>query len=153
METQKATLPTVSGSGNSLNLDTKEEISSVSLMAYDEKKHLSSHKDGYGYRDGTSPGMRLTVQAHWYMGRSASASVVYCRVMINQRGGNLYHYGEGSAGGGGYCKHSAAFQEALEKAGVSLSIPVDGVGMSAVREAMIAIAKAAGYGRCPKGWA
>lgn len=58
------------------------------------------------------------VTVRWYMGRSSQASVVYCCVWI--RGKNRYFSGKGSAGGYGYHKTSAAFQDALTSAGIRL---------------------------------
>lgn len=88
------------------------------------------------------------VDARWYMGRSRSASVVYCSVWVRRRGGATVS-GSGCAGGGGYHKPSAAFQDAAGDAGITLSVEVGGVGDSAVCEAMLAIAEAAGYSGCP----
>lgn len=50
--------------------------------------------------------------------------------------------GSGSAGGYGYHRPSAAAQEAIRNAGISLAINIDGRGEEAIREAMLAIAKA-----------
>lgn len=55
--------------------------------------------------------------------------------------------GTGTAGGGGYCKASASAGEAIRNAGFTLSSRIDGVGESAIREAVLALAKAAGYPR------
>lgn len=52
--------------------------------------------------------------------------------------------GSGSAGGGGYHRPSASAQEAIERAGFSLSRPIDGRGESAIVEALFAIAKVIG---------
>lgn len=51
--------------------------------------------------------------------------------------------GHGAAGGGGYCRRSAAGAYALDDAGVALSEAVDGRGMGALRDALIATAAAA----------
>lgn len=82
------------------------------------------------------------IAARWYTGRSAGASVVYCTVWIN---GGLWVSGSGKAGGGGYCKYSAAFEDALRDASVSLSEEVAGVGNSAVEKACKAIARELGF--------
>jgi hypothetical protein len=50
--------------------------------------------------------------------------------------------GSGSAGGYGYHRPSAAAQEAINNAGISLSLPIDGRGEEAIREALLAIARA-----------
>jgi hypothetical protein len=101
------------------------------------------------------------VEARFYMGRSASASVVYCSIWIRGRKNNgMWNSGHGSAGGYGYHKESAALQEALDSAGVSLFGPVyygdrdkrhrrpaniGGVGDSAMRDALVAVTRALGY--------
>jgi hypothetical protein len=51
--------------------------------------------------------------------------------------------GAGKAGGGGYCKESAAADSALAAAGVTLSQSVDGRGLRAVEDAVLAVARAA----------
>lgn len=51
--------------------------------------------------------------------------------------------GRGMAGGGGYCRRSAAGAYALDAAGVALSEGVAGRGDSVLREALIAAARAA----------
>jgi hypothetical protein len=58
---------------------------------------------------------------------------------------NLSRNGSGSAGGYGYHRPSAAAQEAIENAGFTLANRIDGVGESAMREAVLAIAAALGY--------
>lgn len=108
------------------------------------------------------------VTVRWYMGRSSQASVVYCCVWIH--GENRYFSGKGSAGGYGYHKTSAAFQEALTSAGIKLmgspyhgtekTVKINGVeskqnfkrechiggcGDTAVDDALKAIGQALGY--------
>ena len=56
-----------------------------------------------------------------------------------------HRQGSGTAGGGGCCKLSAAAGEAIRNAGFDLSENIEGVGTSAVRDAMRAIADALGY--------
>lgn len=51
--------------------------------------------------------------------------------------------GYGYAGGGGYCRRSAAGAYALSDAGVVLSEAVDGRGTGALRDALLATAAAA----------
>jgi len=70
-------------------------------------------------------------------------SVAYACVWIN--GHEFDSSGTGSAGGGGYCKHSAAAGEAIRNAGFDLSEDIHGRGMSTVREAVLALAEAVGY--------
>lgn len=51
--------------------------------------------------------------------------------------------GHGYAGGGGYCRRSAAGAYALEAAGVELTEEVNGRGVSVLRKALLATARAA----------
>jgi hypothetical protein len=102
------------------------------------------------------------VSVKCYMGRSNSASVVYCNVWIHAeaKAGYISLSGSGSAGGGGYHKISAAVDEALRSAGVQLygspysnrekpnmkhTASISGVGDSAIEAALVAICRALGY--------
>lgn len=95
----------------------------------------------------TSGGLHQPISVRFYMGRSRNASTVYCSVWIHGRNydSGPYVSGYGSAGGYGYCKSSAAFEAALTDAGVELSQPIGGHGMSAVRGALEAITRKLGY--------
>lgn len=55
-----------------------------------------------------------------------------------------YSNGRGKAGGYGYCKESAAIDAALRSAGVELSESISGRGMTAIRDALEAMAHKAG---------
>lgn len=68
-------------------------------------------------------------------------SVAYAAVWINSE--TLHASGTGKAGGYGYCKQSAALAEALVNAGVTLSENISGVGHIAMRDAVLAVARAA----------
>lgn len=59
--------------------------------------------------------IKEVITARFYMGRSASASVVYCCLWINNVAS-----GKGNAGGYGYHKESAALQYAITSAGIEL---------------------------------
>jgi hypothetical protein len=98
------------------------------------------------------------VTAEFYMGRSNSASVVYCNLWVRSPRGIMDASGKGSAGEGGYHKESAALQDAITSAGIELygdpygrgedknkKCHIGGVGDTAMREALIAIARAAGF--------
>lgn len=98
--------------------------------------------------------------ARFYMGRSASASVVYCCLWLH---GDAGASGRGSAGGYGYHKKSAALDEAIESAGIELygtpyaggkarlyrgapinytrKCHIDGCGSTAMRDALTDIAR------------
>lgn len=54
-------------------------------------------------------------------------------------------HGSGQAGGGGYCKASAAAQAAIDNAGFALSEPIDGRGTDKIKDAVLAIAHALGF--------
>lgn len=110
--------------------------------------------------------MREVVRARAYMGRSSRSSVVYASIWVSYD--NVYTSGTGTAGGGGFHKESAAFQDAISSAGIELygspytsnysdaetraaarkvakqRAYIGGVGESAMREAFLAIARAAG---------
>lgn len=58
------------------------------------------------------------VTARAYMGRSRNASTVYASVWVSA--GDKTTSGKGSAGGYGYHKESAAFNDAIRSAGVEL---------------------------------
>jgi rhodanese-related sulfurtransferase len=79
----------------------------------------------------------------WYMGRSSASSVVYCSIWVATPG--IYFSGTGKAGGSGYDKGSAAFQEACESAGISISPSISGVGESAIKEVLSEIGRILGY--------
>mgnify|MGYP003681479988 CR=1 FL=1 len=67
------------------------------------------------------------------------SSVCHCTAWFH---GKKHHgSGYGSAGGGGYCKESAAMNEAIENAGIKLDKHFGGMGDIAMREAVIAIGK------------
>ena len=80
----------------------------------------------------------------FYMGKSATASMVYANIWIANKKGE-HRSGSGSAGGYGYHKGSAATQEAINNAGVTLDSRIDGRGDSAVNSAIRAIVAACGY--------
>lgn len=69
--------------------------------------------------------------------------VCYAALWVN--GCEVNTSGTGSAGGGGYCKASAAAHEAIANAGFALSEPIDGRGTGKIRDAVLAIAAAVGF--------
>lgn len=83
------------------------------------------------------------VSVRLYMGRARTASVVRCVFRAWSDDTSLIGYGR--AGGGNYCKQSAACGEAFASAGVKLRDDVHGRGMSTVDDALVAIAAALGY--------
>lgn len=95
------------------------------------------------------------VDCRLYMGRSSTASTVYCNIWVyglKFDGGTIYGSASGKAGGYGYDKKSAAVSNALDNLGVKLyqddgikPTSIAGVGDSAIREALLAVAVALGY--------
>ena len=99
------------------------------------------------------------VEARFYMGRSRTASTVYCSLWVH---GAEYCAGHGTAGGYGYHKESAALQSAINSAGVTLfgsnyaytghgekpnfkkAAHIGACGHSSMETALKAIARAAG---------
>ena len=69
------------------------------------------------------------------------ATVAYCAIWIRDKESNVYKSGSGWAGGGGYCKQSACVGEAISNAGYDLKHNINGVGMGAIRGALLAIGK------------
>ena len=88
-------------------------------------------------------GLANVITARCYMGRSASASTVYASIWINSPG---YHSsGKGKASGYGYHKESAAIAAAIESAGITLDQSIEGIGNTAIEDALKAIAAALGF--------
>ena len=82
---------------------------------YGGKKETVRELDVVGKIDGN---LRAIVTARFYMGRSSSASTVYCALWVHGKG--IYTSGKGQAGGYGYHKESAALSEAIKSAGIEL---------------------------------
>lgn len=83
--------------------------------------------------------MRDLVTVRTYMGRARGSSRVYASIWAPVGSGH------GHAGGYGYHKASAAIQAAIDSAGIKLSCAIDGVGETAIRDALIAICEAQGF--------
>lgn len=131
-----ATLPTVRQENGRMLDGEKEQIRCYKVIAYKTGgDHWSSRPHDRNFKE------IITVRV--WMGRSYSASVVYAACWINA--GNNYSSGRGQAGGYGYCKKSAAIGAAFKSAGIKLNKDISGVGESAVRDALEAIARALGY--------
>jgi hypothetical protein len=86
--------------------------------------------------DGSAP---VVLRIYW------PGTVAYACVWIGN--GALYARGAGRAGGGGYCKASAAAGAALVDAGVKLEFDIDGRGLEAIRGALAALAVPLGVAR------
>ena len=123
--TQFATLSGVEQS-NARNLaNEKETVSTLTVVAF---------------RDGE---FHHPVTARFYMGRSKTASVVYCALWVHSP--DYWTSGRGTAGGYGYHKESAALDDAITSAGITLSRSISGVGESAMKDALTAIANGLGF--------
>ena len=83
------------------------------------------------------------IAVRWYMGRSSASSVVYCSIWVATP--DIYFSGTGKAGGYGYDKYSASFENACESAGISISPLISGVGVSAIKEVLSEIGRILGY--------
>lgn len=115
----------------------------VQVVAFDRTQDKGRDDVTYDGRFAT------VVDARFYMGRRKQASQVHCSVWVRTRDGR-YFAGNGSAGGWGYHKASAALDEALTSAGIKLAKPIHGCGDGAMKWALDAVAKAAGYARLPR---
>ncbi len=119
---------------NAINLgDKKEVINSRVLIAFKDNKFIE------------------LITARWYMGRSSSSMLVQCSVWFHSAVMEKSHAqwtdcsGRGKAGGGGYCKQSAAFADAMRNAGIKCDADISGRGMSVVDDAMLALGKQQGF--------
>jgi hypothetical protein len=86
---------------------------------------------------------QVIVDARWYMGRRADgAGNLYCSVWVWGKA-DRYYSGNGTAGGCGYCKRSAALESAFRSAGITFDKEVGGTGRMV--EAITAVGEALGY--------
>ncbi len=98
--------------------------------------------------------LREVITVKCYMGRSASASVIHAVMWVKCADGH-WTSGNGSAGGWGYHKESAAIADAVTSAGIELQdlendrkdhwFDFAGTGTSYYPQVFDAIARAAGY--------
>ena len=115
-------------------------------------KELADNGKNYGHKkeliqtfNVITDTLKEIITVRCYMGRSASASVVYASLWITAP--DYYSSGTGKAGGYGYHKPSAAIGDAIASAGIGLSKDISGVGNGAIHEALGAIAEAMGYNK------
>lgn len=80
---------------------------------------------------------KQAVKVEWYTGPSRVVTAVYCNIWVGDDCS-----GAGHAGGGGYCRFSAAFSAALRSAGIELDEEIAGRGLRRVEEAIKAISLA-----------
>ena len=153
-DTNTATLPeTTQGTygmeypNNAKNLGgDKETIETTRLIVFSAKERKRKYAEAKlnDWSPNPHDGFETAVDVRFYMGRSNSASTVYCSVWIRTADGDFIS-GHGSAGGYGYHKTSAAFQDAIDSAGIKLEASVHGCGDRPMKRAMLAIARACGY--------
>lgn len=88
------------------------------------------------YRPGEANAV-VTLRLYW------PGTVCYACLWVNAE--PVHTQGSGTAGGGGYCKASAAAGHAISNAGFTLDKDINGVGIDAIREALKAIAVEIGH--------
>lgn len=109
-------------------------------------KNLGGSKEivnSWSFVVNTKKGLQEPIRIRWWMARGRNAMRVYCSIWVHGKG--IHAAGHGHVDGGGYHKESAALDQAIESAGITLSKHIDGVGERAMREAGEAIVKALGY--------
>ena len=123
-------------------LNNKEQISNARNYGGDKEtfRALSAVVSSNGK-------LQEVVTLRLYCGRTRCAQTVIASVWVKGRTstGSIWKSGTGKAGGYGYCKSSAASSEAFKSAGITFDSPIDGRGMSVVREAIEATARAMGF--------
>jgi len=92
-----------------------------------------------------SSGIRTLVTVRVYGTKARNYVSIWVHAPDDERG--MSCAGHGLAGGYGYHRPSAAMQEALESAGIKLANRIDGVGDSAMDDALRAIAAHFGYSK------
>lgn len=116
--------------------------------AQDNGKNLGHEKEVVHTRslivfDGKE--MKEIAIARWYMGRSSQANRVYCSIWVYTPVFGQYTAGNGQSSGYGFCKHSDAFERAINSAGIYSSEPISGRGMGEVDSFLEAMGKQAGF--------
>jgi len=134
--TYKSSRPFTYKSSRPLKATLGNEVSNAKNLQ--GTKETVSHKTLVVMHKGE---MKTVVSARWYKGRSRYASTMLCSLWVY--GDNYYTSGHGQAGGGGYCKSSAALYWAAKDANIELSRSTSGTGE--MDETLIAIAKGMGY--------
>jgi hypothetical protein len=119
---------------NAINLgDKKKTINAWNLIAFKDGKFIE------------------LATVRWYMGRSSSSTQVKCSAWFHSAIMEESHAqwtdcsGSGKAGGGGCCKQSAAFSDAMRNAGIKCDTHIEGRGMGLVADALLALAKQQGF--------
>jgi hypothetical protein len=91
--------------------------------------------------------MQQPLVARIYGTGAANTACLWINTTNKKHPYGLHVSGSGKAGGYGYHRASAALGEAIHNAGFTLSESISGRGESAMREAMLALAKVAGIKR------
>ena len=117
---------------------TKSDFYAISEAAYNARdKQALLHQ--YSIIAETENGVRELVIARLYASLHREACKVTCILWTN---GNHNTNASGWASGYGYHKGSAALADAIRNAGIRLSEDITGRGAEAMREALLAIARA-----------
>lgn len=125
----------------------KKQTAKLPAENIETARNYSSEKETHNVMHvvaATRDGMRQIITCRFYSARSRGASVHHCSVWFTGKA-SRYGSGTGKAGGYGYHKDSAALAAALLAAGVTLGYSISGVGNSAMRDALRALAAALGY--------
>lgn len=87
------------------------------------------------------------ITARIYGTGSGNTACLWINVTTAKHPDGIHTSGSGRAGGGGYHRPSAALGEAIVNAGFTLDESISGRGEPAMREALLAMAKALGIKR------
>lgn len=77
--------------------------------------------------------------------RNTTTSPCHACLWVTSYKKEVHITGGGSASGYGYCKMSAAAADAIANAGIELSVDISGVGMIAVIDTLLTLARKLGY--------
>lgn len=98
------------------------------------------------YADAETQEMHAVVSLRLYWpGNTCYACVWISSYRAGESRDYISTQGSGQAGGGGYCKASAAAQAAITNAGFALSQDIDGRGTEKIKDAVLAMAHALGF--------
>mgnify|MGYP001573645638 CR=1 FL=1 len=127
MNTETTTYTPAEATNNGVNYGNEKEITRAgSVVAFDPAEGR----------------IREVIVYRVYMGRSRSATKVHATVWVHGAG-SAYSSGSGSAGGGGYCKSSAALAVAAKNAGIKSADSFAGAGVERAERVLVEAAKQA----------
>jgi len=131
-------------SGTAIKLELIESNGKMSVpdKPIFEERHLVCSSP-----DGMKANLASMVTARWYKSPRSDSQMIYCCVWVFGGSNSVgYRSGSGSAGGYGYCKRSAAFEDALTNAGFKSPFDsIGGRGMHTVDDAIKGIGILLGY--------